>query len=139
MGVTPRWIELLIGAGRLTSYTTSDTSRLKFVNKTEVLELRNQWSEYVTRSEAAVWLGVTEKMITDMVNVGLLEAEFRPSDSFPQWLFSKSEIVGLLENLAKHIRGLSAQEKAEHLLTGLTEASRLVFVLGLDAASIIQR
>ena len=69
MGVTPRWIELLIGAGRLTSYTTSDTSRLKFVNKTEVLELRNQWSEYVTRSETAVWLGLTEKMITAVIDL----------------------------------------------------------------------
>jgi predicted site-specific integrase-resolvase/plasmid maintenance system antidote protein VapI len=139
MGVTPRWIELLINAGRLSSYTTSTADRLKFVNKTEVLEHRNQRSEYITRSEAAVWLGVTEKMITDMVNVGLLEAEFRPSDSFPQWLFNKSAIVKLLENLAKHIRCLSAQEESEHLLIALAEASRLVFVLGLNAASILQR
>ena len=138
MGVTPRWIELLINAGRLSSYTISAADRLKFVNKTEVLELRNQRSEYVTRSEAAVWLGVTEKMIIDMVNAGLLEAEFRPSDSFPQWIFNKSAIVKLLEKLVNHIRGLPAQEEAKHLLIGLTEASRLVFVLGLDAASILQ-
>ncbi|MHB8598513.1 MAG: helix-turn-helix domain-containing protein [Ktedonobacteraceae bacterium] len=139
MGITPHWIDLLIKAGRLTAYTTSSAGRLKFVNKTEVLKLRNQWSEYITRSEAVMWLDVTEKMVTDMVNVGLLEAEFRPSDSFPRWLFSKSAIVRLLENLAKHIRGLSAREEAEHPLIGLTEASRLVFVLGLDAASILQR
>ena len=138
MGVTPRWIELLISVGRLSSYTTPASDKLKFVNKTEVLELRNQWSEYITRSEAAKWLGVTEKMITNMVNMGLLEAEFHPSDGFPQWFFSKSAIVKLLEKLAKHIRRLSAQEEAEHLHIGLTEASRLVFVLGLDATSILK-
>jgi len=139
MGITPRWIELLIGAGRLSSYMTTDADRLKFVNKTEVLELRNQWSEYITRSEAAVWLGVTEKMITNMVNVDLLQAEFHPADGFPRWLFSKSEIVKLLENISKHVRSLSTQEEAEWRLISLTEASRLVFVVGLDAVCILQR
>jgi len=138
MGVTPRWIELLISVGRLSSYTTHALDRLKFVNKAEVIELRNQWTEYITRSEAATWLGMTEKMVTKMVNIGLLEVELHPSDGFSQWFFSKSAIVKLLESLSRHIRVLSAQEKAKYPLISLTEASRLVFVLGLDATSILK-
>lgn len=139
MGATPRWIELLIDAGRLASYTTADHNRIKFVSKTEVLDLCDQWNESIIRSEAALWLGVTEEMITNMVKAGLLQAEFRPSDGFPRWLFSKSSIIRLLENLAEHVRCSSAQEHTESLLISLTEASRLVFIVGLDAVSILQR
>src|SRR6266849_528299 len=77
-------------------------------------------------------------MITDMVNMNLLEAEFHPSDGFPRWLFSKSEIVRLLENLSKHVQGFPTQEETELQLVSLTGASRLVFVVGLDATSILQ-
>lgn len=139
MGITPHWIELLISAGRLTSYTTPNARHLKFVNKTEVLELRKQWSEYLTRSEAAVWLGVTEKMIIDMVKMELLQAEFQPPDGFPRWLFSKTSIVMLLESISKHIQDFFIQEKGERQLIGLTAAAQFVFVAGLNAVSILQQ
>jgi TniQ len=138
MGVTPRWIELLISTCRLRFYTASASDRLKFVNKTEVIELRDQWTEYITRSEAATWLGVTEKMVTKMVNRGLLEVELHPSDGLSQWFFNKSAIVKLLDSLSTYIRGISAREKAEYPLISLTEASRMVFVLGMDATSLLQ-
>jgi len=68
----------------------------------------------------------------------LLQAEFHPSDDFPRWLFSKSAIVRLLENLSKYVQDFSGLEEVQIQPVSLTEASRLVFVVGLDATSILQ-
>jgi hypothetical protein len=137
-GTTPRLIEIQASAGRLASYTSDDNSKYKYVSRVEVQEICRRWNEGIERSEAAKWLGVTEKMIVDMVNIGLLPAEHSPSDGFPRWMFAKSALIELLDKASERVRLITLGEEHHNQLIDLTGASRLVFVVGLDAVHIIQ-
>jgi hypothetical protein len=67
LGVTPKMIDILLRTGRLTLQRSGSTGKQthRFVNRTQVLELKGQWNEFVNRAEAAEWLGITERMVID--------------------------------------------------------------------------
>ena len=139
-GRTTNQIKLLIKTERLAHHNAESSTRLKFVKRTELLEVCQNWSEGISRLEAATWLGVTEKMVTAMVTTGLLQAEHDTANSFPQWLFSKTTVLTLLENVSKHVQFLSADDKVNcNPFLNLTQAARQVFVIGVDATGILQR
>ncbi len=106
--------------------------------KTEILELRSKWNEKGNRTEAAEWLGTTKKMVLDLVEVGLLSAEYSPVNGFPHWIFHRSALDECLAHVAMYVKDNSVQEKGkQEPLMNLANASRLLFVVGLNAASIL--
>jgi excisionase family DNA binding protein len=140
LGVTPKMIDILLRTGRLTLQCSGSTGKQthRFVNRAEVLELRNQWKEFVNRAVAAEWLGITEDMIIDLVNVGLLVAERNPREGYPHWAFHKSALVDCMEKVLKPVESCVADKVGEKdTFVDLAGAARMLFVLGLNAASIL--
>jgi hypothetical protein len=142
LGVTPKMIDILLRTGRLILQRSGSTGKQthRFVNRAEVLELRGQWNEFVNRAEAAEWLGITERMVIDLVNVGLLVAERNPEEGFPHWAFHKSALVDCMEKVLKHVESCVPDKIDEKgAFVDLAGAARLLFVVGLNAASVLSR
>ncbi len=140
LGVTPKMIDLLLRTGRLTLESSGSTGRRthRFVNRLEVLELRGQWNGFVNRAEAAEWLGVTERMVIDLVNANLLVAERNPEDGYPHWAFHKSALADCIEKVLKRVESsVPYKIDKKDTFVDLAGAARLLFVLGLNAASIL--
>jgi len=140
LGVTPKMIDILLRTGKLTLQLSRLTGKQKnrFVNRAEVLALRGRWNEFVNRTEAAEWLGITEHMVTDLVKVSLLVAEHNPEEGYSRWTFSKSALVDCMEKVLNRVENCSSQMTGENAsLLDLAGAARLLFVVGLNAASIL--
>lgn len=138
--VTPKMIDILLRTGRLTLQLSGSTGKQthRFVNRAEVLKLQGQWNEFVNRTQAAEWLGVTERMVIDLVKVGLLVAERNPGEGYPHWAFCKSALVDCMEKVLKCVESCSPDKIGEKdSIVDLAGAARLLFVLGLNAASIL--
>lgn len=137
LGVTPKMIDILLRTGRLTLQSSSSTGKRshRFVKRIQVLELKSRWKEFVNRAGAAEWLGVTQSMVIDLVNVGLLAAERNPAEGYPHWAFHKS---ALIDCMVKVLQGIENRVPDEiDTFVDLAEAARTLFVLGLNAASIL--
>ena len=137
---TPTMITTLLKTGRLTYQTREPVSKrqYRYVSRGEVLELREVWDELVNRAQAAIWLGVTERMVVDLVGISLLAAERRPADGYPYWAFRPSALLQCLERVSKHVERCPYQEgDSLDTLVNLTGAARLLFVVGLNATSIL--
>src|SRR5260370_3418464 len=140
LGVTPKMIDILLMTGRLHLQLSGSTGKQthRFVSRTEVLELRGLWKEFVNRSEAAEWLGVTQSMVIDLVNVGLLVAERNPGEGYPHWAFHKSALVDCMAKVLKGVESCTPDQIGEKdSCVDLTGAARLLFVVGLNAASVL--
>jgi len=140
LGVTPKMIDILLRTGRLTLQRSDSTGKRthRFVNRAQVLELRSQWEEFVNRAEAAQWLGVTQSMVIDLVKVGLLVAERNPAEGYPCWAFHKSALVDCMEKVLKYVKSCVSDKIGEgDTFVDLAEAARMLFVLGLNAASVL--
>ncbi len=140
LGVTPKMIDILLRTGRLTPQRSGSTGKQthRFVNRAQVLELRGQWNEFVNRAEAAEWLGITERMVIDLVNVGLLVAECNPGEGYPHWAFHKSALVDCMEKVLKCVESCVPDKIGEKdTFVNLAGAARILFVVGLNAASVL--
>jgi hypothetical protein len=140
LGVTPKMIGILLRAGRLNLQRSGLTGKQthRFVNRAEVLELQSQWNEFFNRAEAAEWLGITEHMVIDLVNVGLLVAERNPGEGYPHWAFHKSALVDCMEKVLKRVESCVPDKIGEKgTFVDLAGAARMLFVVGLNAASIL--
>lgn len=137
LGVTPKMIDILLKTGRLTLQSSGSTDKRthRFVNRAQVLELRDRWKDFVNRAEAAEWLGVTQSMVIDLVNVGLLAAEHNPREGYPHWAFHKSALIDCMGKVLQRIES-SVPDEIETFVD-LAEAARMLFVVGLNAASVL--
>lgn len=137
---TPTMITTLLKTGRLTCQTQEPISKrqYRFVSRSEVLELREVWDELISRTQAAKWLGVTERMVVDLVSAGLLAAERCPADGYPFWAFRPSALLQCLESVSRYVECRPDQvSNCGDSLINLTQATRLLFVVGLNAVSIL--
>ncbi len=140
LGVTPRTVDSLLQAGELTcKVDRAGKQKYRFLGREEVLALRDKWNEAVSRAEAAKYLGVTEKMVLDLVEIGLLAAQRSPADGYPRWAFSKLSLVNCMEQILRHIETYLEENNRAISLLDLTAASRLLSVVGMDAAFILAR
>src|SRR5207253_1625914 len=137
---TPAMIDTLLTTGRLSYRIQGQVNKrqYRFVSRNEVLELRSRWNESVNRAQAAEWLGVTERMVVDLVNVGLLTAERCPAEGYPFWAFNRSALLQCIERVSKHVEWRPYQEgNSADSAVNLTGAARLLFVVGLKGVSIL--
>jgi len=104
-----------------------------------VLDIRDKWNDEMNRVEAAKYLGITEKMILDLVKIGLLSAEKTPAEGYPRWTFSKLSLVNCIEQILRYIEIYPEGDKKGASLIDLIAASRLLSTVGMNAASILAR
>lgn len=132
-GVTPSTIQRLIDSGQLE--TTKEVPTM--VRQTDVLKLRDAWNFYMGLEEATQVLGVSEDVILDMVDIGLISPEQSPNTGFLSWKFSEKELCLLLDKMRKHAKTYSEFGTANVPTVSLASAARMLTKVGLNAASII--
>jgi excisionase family DNA binding protein len=131
LGVTHGRIRLMIRTGRLKSYNEKGKSWATLVKREDVLELHDEWERAIELKEVINWLGVSKKVVSKLVQIGLLTAQQSPTDGF-HWMFSPSAVTECLERVIKGTSGytIGKNKNGENMLS-LTEASKLLYRLGL--------
>src|SRR5262245_49631007 len=144
----------LIIQGRLPAYHPSDhktqfrnllfyradiemcAARLKNDNwvKPRVRKLRRNNSSFIGLSSTAKLLGILERVVLNMVKVGLLAAECRPTEGSYQWIFSKSATTVCFKKIIRHVKYSQVRESDINTLLPLFPATRILNAKsGLDA------
>ena len=139
--VTPKTVNLLLQKGELTCRADqASKQRYRFLNREEVLILRDKWNEAVGCAEAARYLGITKKMLLDLVEVGLLAAEKSPTEGgYPRWMFSKWSLVNCVQQISRYVEAFPEEGKRIVSLVDLIAASQSLSVIGMNAASVLAR
>ena len=132
-GVTPATIQRLISAGQLK--TTAKGS--SFVKLADVLKLRDTWNSFVGLEETTQTLGVSEEVVLNMVDIGLLSPEQSPSTGFLSWKFNEKGLCHLLATIKKHTVIYEELDGVSSPSLSLAGASRILAQVGLNAAKII--
>ncbi len=101
-------IDRLLAIGLLEPYETREsvTARSRPLWLAEVLALYRAWQEAITLAETAQWLGITCRIIVDMVQMGLLtpvcaEGLSRVEES--QWMFQRESVSDCLLRMVRYV------------------------------------
>jgi predicted site-specific integrase-resolvase len=132
-GVTPATIHRLINSGQLKT-TAADSS---FVRQADILRLRDTWNSFVGLEETTQALGLSEEVVLNMVDIGLLSSEQSPDKGFLSWKFNEKALCQFLDNIKKHAPIYKESEDVSAPSLNLVDASRLLTHIGLNAASLI--
>jgi len=126
LGTSDERLKLMIRSGRLLSYTEQGKSRIVLVKCEDVIELRNQWELAIDLKEVANWLGLTKKVVLQLVQIGLLAAQQSNAEGF-YWMFSPADVTECLKRITERATYCSIVEDGnrENMLS-LREASRLL-------------
>jgi predicted site-specific integrase-resolvase len=136
LGVSAKTIQLLIDAGHLTQYTTTQSKQRRdiFVRRAEVLALQKRWHAAVTRDEAAHLLGISRSVVVDMVSTGLLTAERTPGvDGAAHWLFHPQAIDECLDAVMSVVHLSNASGNVS-----LMKATQMLTPMGVNAAALLR-
>lgn len=135
---TPKMIKSLIKTGRLTPYFSSDAHKFTLLDKREVLELRDVWNMCIDLTQTSQWIGISERVILDIVKIGLLVAEHSPAEGFAHWKFSRETISEFLKSIIEHIEISSSKQNNALSFLRLYPAARLFNAkTGLNAAYML--
>ncbi len=124
-------IQRFIRSGHLTVSQENPS----FVKRSDVLRLRETWNSIVGRVEAAQLLGVSEAVVQDLVNIGLLSPEQSPDTGFRFWKFSEKDLCQLLDRVKSHTR-IYEGSNGTHTFNLVGAVKKLKY-LDLTTASVI--
>ncbi|MBZ0303240.1 MAG: helix-turn-helix domain-containing protein, partial [Anaerolineae bacterium] len=135
LNVAPQTLTRLVRSGRLRRYPAQDADHYLFL-RADIQQLAQDWSATLTMTETAERLGVSRVVVRDLIQSAMLIAERGPTtDETAQWKLSQSR-VELLET------GMALRRLPEIALEGyavdLAGAARMVAVVGMNAASLLQ-
>jgi predicted site-specific integrase-resolvase len=136
LDVSAKTIQVLIDAGHLTQYTTTQSKQRRdiFVRRAEVLALQQRWSEAVTLDEAAHLLGISRSVVVDMARTGLLIAERTPGVAgAAHWLFHPQSIDECLDTVLQSVQLTSAPDAIP-----LVKATQMLTPIGVNAAALLR-
>jgi excisionase family DNA binding protein len=136
MGTTQKMIHRLIDSGRLTGYHAEDNPRYILLCRSDILELREHWSNALELTDTAQRSGISEEVVVDLVKAGLLIAEQCPAEGFKRWLFTQAAVEQCLETIRSHAHLVSEQDNVQAL--GLATAARMLAGIGLNAAGVLR-
>lgn len=131
--VSTSTIRRVIRAGHLKTTQENPT----FVKQADVLKLRDAWNYYTGLEHTAQVLGVSDRVVLDMVNIGLLTAEQSPTTGFLAWKFNEKNLYQLLDKIKSHTRVYDERGRANSTPLGLVEASRILMPIDINAALIV--
>jgi excisionase family DNA binding protein len=137
LGVTHGKLRLMIRSGRLKSYNEKGNSWATLVKREDVLELHDKWEQAIELNEVINWLGLSNRVVIKLVQIGLLTAQQSHTEGF-QWMFSLSAVAECLERVTKGTNGytIGKNKNVENMLS-LTEASQLLYRLRLGGKAFI--
>ncbi len=136
---SPKTVRTLLQAGQLTTHQEESSRQYKrqtLLNRTEVLALREKRNNRIALTEAASSLGVSQPVVHDLIEVGLLIPEQGHKRKTSKGLLTTSSLMACLEKIVRHVEirpGGSGNATELHLL----EAAQLAATVGLNAAQVL--
>ena len=142
-GVSAWTIQRLIGTGKLKVHILYDDAyRIKdeLVNKEDLMRLQSRLTPLLSLNEVVQILGVAEEVVSELVRMGILAIEYGRSRRFHYWKFRDQELRVFLSKIKNSplVRMLDGLESKNAIMT-LDNASHMLEVVGLNAASTLQR
>lgn len=132
LGTSSRAIKRLVETGYLSSTSIGDC-----VARAEILSLRNNWSNGFSLKDTAEILGLSAELVVGLTKLGMLKVDRDPAlDEGFDWLFSANAIRDCRGAIMSNVLTSSFPDKQA---LDLTEASRVLFAVGLNAAGILHR
>jgi len=94
----------LLQTGQLSTYKEQSSRQYKkgtFFNRSEVLALREKRKDRVSIAEAAKFLGVSQRLVHDLISVGLLKSELALKAG---GFLTKTALVACLEQIGRGVQ-----------------------------------
>lgn len=135
LGVTDRTIKRMLAAGLIRVKEETESLRTKFLLKADVMALKQSWQNAIPLADTAVWLGVSEDVVKDLVGVGLLTAVRQPRVAgSAAWQISQDSIESLLTAVHNSAINtvLSGRERVD-----LTMAAQMLAAYKFNAARVV--
>jgi len=99
------------------------------------MELGDRWVDGIPLDEAAKWLGLSERIVLELVRADLLFAECGPEiDGSRCWVFSKQAVTECCYEVTKHLR----RYVPGCAMIDLGQATQMLLRLGYDEAHILK-
>jgi len=133
---TPRTMELLVKSGQLTDRSLEGSTDL-LLDRREVLSLRSIWIDPLPLKQVAVLLGVTQELVGDLVETGLLSSGQMPPHYLAAEQVTRTSVIGCLERVTKYTKDRFPQNLTdENIWLNALEAARLLVLNGIDAVTL---
>lgn len=133
---SPRTVELLLKNGQLTDRSSVGSTHL-LLDRKEVLYLNTVWLDPLPEKQAAIFLGVTQELVGDLIETGLLSSRQRSPHQAVDEQITRASVIGCLERMSLCTKGLSPQDLAEeNAWLSLAEAVQLLSARGFDAVTL---
>jgi TniQ/Helix-turn-helix domain len=118
-------LKLMIKSGRLTTYSEKGRSSIILLKREDVLGLHDKWCQALTLEEVMDWLGLSNVVVIQLVQIGLLVAQQSSLNGF-HWMFSREDVIECMERVTGRAHNYSIVENSdkENMLT-LAKATRL--------------
>jgi len=134
--VTDRTVKRLISIGLIRLKKETEFLKIKFLSREDIMTLKARWAQAIPLSDASAWLGLSENVILDLVEINLLTAVRGPKvDGSSIWQIRQADVEDLLE--AVHSLGLRHYPNKTDLLD-LVTTTQTLSVYGFNAAKVIQ-
>lgn len=131
LNIPHKTIELLLSSGQLTSCTL-ESGKERLLRKKELLYLHNVWYDHITLNSAAVLLGLSEQIVVELIEVGLLPIRYSMQERL-----TRAAVIECLEKIAKHIKYRPIDEAVkEHSLLDLESVVQSLFSTRLSVVTV---
>jgi predicted DNA-binding transcriptional regulator AlpA len=138
LGTSSQTVRSLLQTGQLTAYKDGQYQRLVFLNRREVLALCEKRNNRISITEVASLLGISQRMVHDLVEVGLLIPEQGPTKKTPKGLLTRSSLMACLEKIGMHVE-IRPVGSGKDIGINLHGATQLAVTVGLSAAQVLLR
>jgi predicted site-specific integrase-resolvase len=139
LGVSYTTLDRLISMGYLDAVEQGNAAdRYRLLPRSEVNALCQKWNTGLSLGEVATSLGISEEIVVDLHEIGLLEAWRGPFvDDSAKWLFNPKTVAGMQSDIGNRATALVNGTGCLVDMVGLTKASQMLTAIGLSAAGII--
>lgn len=143
LGTTAPIIQRLVELGLLSAYTLKHTKhgspRFKWVERQGVMQLQGRWQEALPLKEASTLLGVSDEVVVEMVQAGLLSAVRGPvADGSAAWKISQASIQTCLADLESRAVVEPKLRDDNPATLNLVQATQMLSVHGFKVVAVLQ-
>lgn len=137
--VSPRMLNRLVSQRFLGVYkgeiVRKSPRQPDFICRSEVLTLQQRWELGIPQADAVRFLGVSELILIDLVDAGMLTTVNSPDERCDNWLLSPKSVTRLLERLMYSARPI---REIQPYARPLVEMAQALSYYGYRAATIMQ-
>lgn len=136
LGVTASIVKRLIAYGSIRILEETASTHIKFVSRVDVMAVKQRWERAIPMEDAATWLGVSDEVVKQLIEIGLLTATRGPTvDRSAVWKVDR----GSIERLLQTVHSTATYNKGDRKnKVDLTLATQMLSAYKFNAARVLQ-